>query len=196
VAENPEQQAEKSVAAVMDMVDKKRRKYGEKYDRFIAAVAGLLRAEFPQTFGPMPDEQLSGLISFVDALGEDSQNMMKRLKEACTGCGWCCSETAGVIVSAEDAERISRQLKQKKDDLFALVDGAWMIRKGHPCQWWNGRTGRCRIYNIRPKTCRTWPTLPNESGQSCLHPVAECAYAVRVMAIKVLDSLKASQGMA
>jgi hypothetical protein len=177
----------------MELIREKRRKHGEKYDRFVAAVAGLLRSEFPGAFARMPDERLAELIAFVDVVGEDSRGMMKRLKEACAGCGWCCSQTVGVIVSAGDAERISRQLKQKKEDLFALRDGVWTIKNAYPCQWWNPVNGRCQIYNIRPQTCRTWPTLPNDKGQSCLQPVAECAYAVRVTAVKVVESLRASQ---
>jgi hypothetical protein len=175
------------------MVEQKKRKHGEKYPRFLEAVACLLRAEFPQVFGRMPDDKLYELISFVDVVGEESQAMMKRLKEACAGCGWCCSQTAGIIVSAGDAERISRELKQKKSELFLEEDGVWRIKKAHPCQWWNPKSGRCQIYNIRPQTCRAWPSLPNAESLSCLQPVAECAYAVRVMAIKVVESLKASQ---
>jgi Fe-S-cluster containining protein len=179
--------------AVMGLIAEKRKKHGQKYDCFVGAVAEVLRAEFPEVFGKMPEERLAELIAFVDVVGEDSQGMMKRLKEACAGCGWCCSQTVGVIVPAEDAERISRQLKRKKEDLFTVKGGVWMIKNAHPCQWWNKANGRCQIYNIRPQTCRTWPTLPNEKGQSCLQPVAECAYAVRVTAVKVLEALKAQQ---
>ena len=178
---------------LFELVKLKQQKHGEKYDRFIVAVIELLRHEFPNVFGNMPGQNLAQMVSFADVIGEDSQRMMKRLQEACAGCGWCCSQTAGVIVTAEDAERISRKLKIKKTDYFAVNDGVWMIKKAHPCQWWNPRNGRCQIYNIRPQTCRTWPTLPNEKGQSCLQPVAECAYAVRVTAVKVLESLRKSE---
>jgi len=188
-----ESKIEKDVGAVLELVTKKRQKHGEKYDRFLWTVAELLRQEFPGDFARMPEAQLINLIGFVDVLGEDTQGMMKRLKDACAGCGWCCSQTVGVIVSAEDAERISRQLKRKKDDFFALRDGNWTIKNAHPCQWWNTKTGRCQIYNIRPQTCRIWPSLPNEHRVRCLQPVAECAYAVRVTAVKVMESLEASR---
>ena len=193
MTDNLEPKMEPGLESVMQLIGEKKRKHGEKYDRFVAGVAGVLRAEFPDAFGSMADNKLAELISFVDVVGEDSQGMMKRLKEACAGCGWCCSQTAGIIVSAEDAERISRQLKRKKEELFAFRDSVWTIKNAHPCQWWNALNGRCQIYNIRPQTCRTWPSLPNEKGQRCLQPVAECAYAVRVTAIKVIESLKASQ---
>jgi Fe-S-cluster containining protein len=193
LTDSQESTMDNGLEAVLDLIAEKRKKHGRKYECFISAVAEVLRTEFPEAFGKMPEERLAELISFVDVVGEDSQGMMKRLKEACAGCGWCCSQTVGIIVSPEDAERISRQLKRKKEELFTVKDGVWMIKNAHPCQWWNQANGRCQIYNIRPQTCRTWPTLPNEKGQSCLQPVAECAYAVRVTAVKVLDSLKARQ---
>ncbi len=189
--ENPK--IEQELEAVTELVAKKRKKHGEKYDRFLWTVARLLRAEFPQSFDSVPENQLVNLISFVDVMGEDTRRVMKRLKDACAGCGWCCSQTIGVIVSAEDAERISRQLKRKKEELFVIRDGNWTIKNAHPCQWWNTKTGRCQIYTIRPQTCRVWPSLPNEAGVRCLQPVAECAYAVRVTAVKVMESLKAMQ---
>ena len=193
MAEQTDQEAYKNLETVLELVKAKRKKHGEKYDRFVRAVAQVLRSEFPGTFANTPEGHLAELISLVDVVGEDSQGMMKRLKEACAGCGWCCSQTIGVIVSADDADRISRQLKQNRDDLFALRNGDWTIKNAHPCQWWNPKTGRCRIYNIRPQTCRIWPSLPNEKGQRCLQPVAECAYAVRVTAVKVMESLRASK---
>lgn len=191
--ENMESKAEKDLQAVMELVDQKRKKHGEKFDRFLWTVAKFLRAEFPDTFAGVPEEQLINLIAFVGVIGEDTQGMMKRLKDACAGCGWCCSQTIGVIVSAEDADRISRELKQKKEDLFVVRNGEWTIKNAHPCQWWNIKTGRCQIYNIRPQTCRIWPSLPNEIGVRCLQPVAECAYAVKVTAVKVMESLEAQQ---
>ena len=191
--ENQNTKIEEHLEEVLELVAKKRTKHGEKYDRFLWIVAQCLRAEFPQNFDGMPENQLLNLIAFVDVIGEDSQAMMKRLKEACAGCGWCCSQTIGIIVSAEDAGRISRQLKRKKEELFVIRDGNWTIKDAHPCQWWNTKTGRCQIYNIRPQTCRIWPSVPNENGVRCLQPVAECAYAVRVTAVKVMESLQTVQ---
>jgi uncharacterized protein len=188
-----ESETENNLHAVLDLVAQKRKKHGEKFDRFLWTVAQLLKTEFPETFAKMPEDQITNLIAFVGVIGEETQGMMKRLKDACAGCGWCCSQTVGIIVSAEDADRISRQLKRKKEDLFALREGNWTIKNAHPCQWWNTKTGRCRIYNIRPQTCRVWPSLPNEKGVRCLQPVAECAYAVRVTAVKVMEFLEASQ---
>lgn len=178
-----------ALAPVRALIEQKQKRHGEKYQRFIRAVAALLRAEYPEVFGKMPDDRLSGMIAFVDVFVEDSKAMMKRLKDACTGCGWCCSQTSGIIISAEDAERISRELKQKKTDLFVFREGVWWIKSAHPCGWWNPRNGRCRIYNIRPQTCRNWPTIDNHDGVACLQPVEECAYAVKVTAVKVLDLL-------
>jgi uncharacterized protein len=195
--ENENLKIEQNLQTVMELIAQKRKKRGETYERFLWTVAQLLRAEFPDNFSELPEAQLQNLIAFVDTVGEDTQAMMKRLKAACAGCGWCCSETGSIVVSAEDAEQISRKLKQKKEDLFVIRDNEWTIKNAHPCQWWNQKTGRCQIYSIRPVTCRIWPSsLPNEKGVRCLQPVAECAYAVRVTAVKVMESLEAQRAAA
>ncbi|PVV84420.1 YkgJ family cysteine cluster protein [Dehalogenimonas alkenigignens] len=180
---------EQDLAAVQAMVADKRQKVGIKYDRFITRVAEVLRTNYPSAF-PMPDDQLKELVAAVDVIGEESRGLMKKLGEYCAGCGWCCSRTSKIVVNQKDAERISRELRRKTEDLFSHEENEWTIKDACPCQWWNPRNGRCTIYNIRPETCRTWPLAINERGQKMLHPVPECAFAVLVLADKVLRHLR------
>jgi len=177
--------AEQDFASVKAMVAVKREKLGVRYDRFISKVAEVLRANSGGKLA-MPDDQLKELVATIDVIGEESRGLMKKLGDYCTGCGWCCSKTSKIVVSKEDAVRISRSLRQKTDDLFSFDGKIWTIKHGHPCQWWNPKNGRCTIYNIRPGTCRTWPLATNEYGQKTLHSMAECTFAVMVLANKVI----------
>ena len=171
------------------MVETKRQKLGVKYERFVSQVIAVLRANDP-AFTTMSDEQMRELVGLVDVIGEESRGTLKKLGQYCTGCGWCCSKTSKIVVIKEDAERISRVLKQKIEDVFKFDGKEWSIKNAHPCQWWNQKNGRCTIYNIRPQVCRVWPMAINETGQKMVHSVAECSYAVMVLASKVVRYLR------
>jgi Fe-S-cluster containining protein len=180
---------ERELAEVKAMAETKRQKLGVKYARFVSRVVEVLRANDP-AFVTMSDDQMSELVMLVDVIGEESRGTMKKLGEYCTGCGWCCSQTTKIVVTKEDAERISRALKQKIEALFKYDGKEWTIKQAHPCPWWNAKNGRCAIYNLRPQVCRTWPMAVNEIGQKMVHSVAECSYAVMVLASKVMRYLR------
>jgi uncharacterized protein len=180
---------QRDIAEVKAMAETKRRKLGVKYDRYVAQVVGVLRAN-NTAFETMSDDQMTELVMLVDVIGEESRGVMKQLGQYCTGCGWCCSKTSKIVVTKEDTERISRALKQKIEDLFQFDGKEWAIKKSHPCGWWNPKNGRCTIYNIRPLVCRVWPMAVNEIGQKMVHSVAECSYAVMVLASKVIRYLQ------
>jgi Fe-S-cluster containining protein len=186
-----ESKAQQDLETIKGMVALKRQKLGVKYNLFTAKVAEVLRANYPG-FTAMPDEQMNDLVASVDVMGEESRGLMKKLGEFCAGCGWCCSQTSKIVVTKADVEHISRALKLKAEDVFKSDGKEWTIKQGHPCQWWNSRNGRCTIYNIRPSVCRTWPLAINEKGQKLLHSNAECAYAVLVLADKVMRHLRSA----
>ena len=184
---------ETDLAAIEKMVVVKRRTLGPKYDRYKERVIEVLGSKYPSAIAGLDTVELKQIITVVDIIGVESHGMMKRLGGACTGCGWCCSQTAGIIVTAEDAERISREVKKKKEDLFSFDGREWSIKSARPCQWWNPRNGRCTIYNLRPRTCRSWPLGVNEQGKSSLVAEADCNYSVGVLAYKVLGALAVAE---
>ncbi|MGI2335876.1 MAG: YkgJ family cysteine cluster protein [Dehalogenimonas sp.] len=174
-----------------DLIANKRKVIGPRYDIYRMEVVELLRRNFPQTFQEMNDDNLKNFIGVVDISGGPSRGQMKRLQEHCNGCGWCCSKTSRIVVVQEDVDRISRELKQKKENLFSNNGKEWTIKQGHPCQWWNPGSGRCSIYKVRPLTCRTWPQTKDSKGIYGLHSMPECRYSVVVMAYRVVEAVKA-----
>jgi hypothetical protein len=164
---------------------------GPKYERYVSQAAATLMELYPAA-RDIPADELKEIISVTDIIAIDSRGMMKRLKASCNGCGWCCSETRRIIVDEEDAVRISRKLKQKRDELFTFDGKDWLIKKAHPCGWWNPRNGRCLIYNDRPSTCRVWPLGVNDAGHHTVQPVAHCNYAVMVLVNKVIWTLESA----
>ena len=166
------------------------RNLGEKYERYLSKVISVLRNEY-QPSEAYRDTELREIAAVADVVGHDSRAVMKRLKKACTGCGWCCSQTKRIVVREEDADRISHKLKQKRQELFTQEGKEWVIKKVHPCLWWNPRNGRCSIYNDRPHTCRSWPLGINDNDLNTVIPQSECNYAVVALAHKKVILLQA-----
>lgn len=188
-AEDAQGTTEQSFAALQALVADKRRKLGRRYEDFIGRVAEVLCQRYPAAF-TMDGTQLRDLIATVEVIGEESRGLLKKLGDYCAGCGWCCSKTSKIVVTGADVERISHALKKKTDELFKFDGIEWTIKQGHPCQWWNPRNKRCSIYNIRPQVCRIWPLAINEKGQKSLQSMAECEFAVLVLADKVAKALQ------
>ncbi|QNT76108.1 YkgJ family cysteine cluster protein [Dehalogenimonas etheniformans] len=163
--------------------------FGEKYKKYVTAVWVALLETYPPAKELSPTE-LVDIISVIDIIAADSRGIMKRLKEACTCCGWCCSQTKRIEIDEEDAVRISRKLKQRRDDLFAFDGKEWTIKRVNPCGWWNPRNGRCQIYSDRPSTCRVWPLGLTEGEQKKVQPMHQCQYAVMVLVNKVIWTLE------
>lgn len=173
-----------------ELIADKRKVIGPRYDEYLNRTAILLRDNFPKMFEGMTDDNLRNFIAVVDISGGPSRGQMKRWAEACDGCGWCCSQTSRIVVTADDAARIARALKQKPEALFAWDGKDWTIKQAHPCGWWNPRNGRCEIYNIRPLTCRVWPQTTDQDGQHALQEMPECRYSVTVLASRVVDAIR------
>jgi len=175
--------------AIEKMAEVKRRSVGIKYESYLRRVAEVLKLKHAGTVAGIGTDELNRIIAVVDIIGIESHGLMKRLAAACPGCGWCCSQTVAIHVVAADVERLSRQLKKKKEDLFSYDGREWFIKKAQPCQWWNPRNGRCTIYNIRPRTCRDWPLAENREHVHTLVAAADCHYSVSVLVYKVLGAL-------
>ena len=166
--------------------------FGERYRQYLSTVGAALLKVFPPAASFTPDE-LVDIIAITDVIGPDSRAIMKRFKESCTGCGWCCSQTRRIVVEEEDTLRISRKLKIKREDIFSREGNSWIIKKSHPCGWWNPKNGRCQIYNDRPAICRSWPLGLTEAGQPTMQPVPQCNYSVMVSVNKVIWILQSAE---
>ena len=81
----------------------------------------------------------------------------------CQGCGKCCAgpQEGYVWVSDEEIDKISDFLEMEREDFIKRY-----VRKtrrkqcliehpSHDCIFL--KSGKCRIYSVRPSQCKTWP---------------------------------------
>ncbi len=103
------------------------------------------------------------------------------LQFECTRCGNCCTGAPGTVrVSSEEITRLARFLglsrKAFKGIYTRQVKGYVSLREmpNYDCVFFDRETG-CRVYEHRPKQCRTWPfwkavvSSPERWNQEALH---------------------------
>lgn len=100
----------------------------------------------------------------------------------CTGCGNCCRGTGYVWVDDEEIEALAAVQNRAAGEVRLLdtraVQGRVTLREhaNGDCIYLDSRTSRCRVYEARPRQCRTWPFWRQnltdqqawaETGQGC-----------------------------
>src|SRR5947209_7573510 len=80
--------------------------------------------------------------------------------ESCDGCGACCQVVTSppfYRIFDESGEDAWERLKRERPDLLAALLADSRARRagggpsfGTPCLWFDGQTGRCRHYDLRP----------------------------------------------
>ena len=96
-------------------------------------------------------------------LGGGMSWRQKGLRFQCTGCGKCCTGGPGYVwLNNEETEAIACFLQLSKEDFLKkftrLVRGKISLLedpKSFDCVFL--KKNRCKVYNCRPKQCRTFP---------------------------------------
>ena len=159
----------------------------EELDPLTADLVDLLAEEFPID-GTRRDVSMGN--SLMESLSMESLSMpstepewyAKGLRFSCTQCGNCCTGAPGIVAfSTEEGENMAKRLEMSVGDFYRRfarkVNGAWSLTErktsfGYDCVFLdresNPGVAGCRLYEDRPKQCRTWPFWPEnlESPQA------------------------------
>jgi Fe-S-cluster containining protein len=86
------------------------------------------------------------------------------LRFTCTECGDCCSGAPGYVwVTNDEIEALAAAVGIDVDafeDQYVRPIGARKSLKEWPggdCVFLDGQSRKCKVYNVRPRQCRTWP---------------------------------------
>ena len=86
------------------------------------------------------------------------------LRFDCTGCGTCCAGEPGTVaVSGEEIRAIAECLGEdaaQTTRLYVRVRGGRRVLYEWPdgdCVFLEPESRGCRVYEARPRQCRTWP---------------------------------------
>ena len=120
------------------------------------------------------------------------------LRFNCTGCGNCCTGAPGYVwvnkeeiaaMAAAVGEPDIKQFEKQYVRMVGIRKSLKEIPGSWDCVFLDAETRRCRVYEARPRQCRTWPfwdsNLQSEqtwretcefcpgSGQGTLHQLDE-----------------------
>lgn len=117
-------------------------------------------------FHDMSDDELDDLV----------QQLNESVEEAidCTKCGNCCRHIAPVLVE-DDIKKISAHLNISEEEFARTYlrtndDNETVIKK-LPCPFLDQK--KCSIYEVRPKTCKSYPHLQKPHFRSRLLEVVQ-----------------------
>jgi hypothetical protein len=87
------------------------------------------------------------------------------LRFTCTACGNCCTGAPGYVwVNQEEISALAEIVGvQDADEFERLYVRKIFMRKSlreysnGDCVFFNGQTRRCKVYEARPRQCRSWP---------------------------------------
>lgn len=93
--------------------------------------------------------------------------LTKPLRFQCTACGACCTGGSDhyIAVSQQEAEKIRQHLGVssawfKRRYIEHLTRDSWSIRLSHGHCVFLDNKGQCKIYQLRPTQCKTYPFWP------------------------------------
>jgi Fe-S-cluster containining protein len=86
------------------------------------------------------------------------------LRFQCTQCGDCCTGAPGFVwVNQEEVESLAQKLGVTVDEFERTYVRRVGVRRSlvefanGDCVFFDGKTRKCKVYDARPRQCRTWP---------------------------------------
>ena len=107
------------------------------------------------------------------------------------GCSKCCRDTE-MPLFPEDIERLKKAGYKLEE--FAVFDRNAKIRRlknvnGH-CYFLDPKTGRCKIYDIRPIGCRLYPVVIDPISGRCTIDTEVCPYREEFPAERIAQACR------
>lgn len=86
------------------------------------------------------------------------------LRFECTGCGDCCTGAPGYVwVNQEEIDALAAKIGVPVEEFERKYVRRVGVRRtlvefdNGDCVFFDGETRRCKVYEARPRQCRTWP---------------------------------------
>ncbi|MCG8449340.1 MAG: YkgJ family cysteine cluster protein [Pirellulales bacterium] len=87
------------------------------------------------------------------------------LRFECTGCGNCCTGSPGYVwVNQAEIDALAKHLgmsvkrfEKKYVRKIGIRRSLKELPRSYDCVFFDGKTRKCQVYELRPRQCRTWP---------------------------------------
>ncbi len=105
--------------------------------------------------------ELADIVSLELFGGPSDYQIINEHPEWCSHCGTCCRESSPIFIHKDEINAILTFKSDLKDDIVKNRDYEehFMFKKDLPCRFHDFEANRCKIYDVRPQVCRTYPLV-------------------------------------
>jgi len=136
----------------------------------------------------LPDEQVFTELAEPKYTAVDYYRMACHLLFECQRCGTCCTTGDPIRLRREDAARLAKHLKiplNKAVKKYTLPDpdkpGVLDFKHIRPCKFYDSEAKGCKIYAVRPWSCRIFPFLGIYGSEDRVKVNESCPGSVQTM---------------
>lgn len=164
-----------------------------KIDDSMSVASMLLKAT------SLPDGQVFAELGAAKYTTVDYYRMACHIVFQCKRCGKCCTTGDPIRLRMEDARDISRHLKIPLNKFIKKYanpdpDRPEVLNFKHilPCKFYDAKKSECKIYSVRPWSCRIFPFLGVYGCEEQVVIKESCPGSVETMKL-LTDSLEAER---
>lgn len=129
--------------------------------------------------------ELADIVSLEFFNGPSDYQIIKEHYEWCSHCGTCCVKSSPIFIHKDELNTILLFKPDLEHEIVKNVEYPehFMFKEDIPCKFHDHNSKRCKIYDIRPQVCRTYPLVM--VGEDRPHYVIDlhhkCDYTIRLV---------------
>lgn len=137
-------------------------------------------------------QDLKEIIELADIVGLDvldgpsNLELAQAHQEWCTICGRCCRESESIFIHKDEVNVLLTFNPQLENGIIKnkQYPGHFELKDIRPCKYIDPDTNKCKIYDSRPRVCRSYPLVLIESGgkpRNIINLRHSCNYSVMLI---------------
>lgn len=141
-------------------------------------------------------EDLREIVELSDIVGLDlfggpsDYQLAEEHSEWCIHCGTCCKESSPIFIHRDEINPILMFNSKLEDEIVQNRDypGHYMFKEDLPCKFHNSELNRCKIYDVRPQVCSTYPLvlIGDDNPRYIIDLRHKCDYSNRIVLEKAI----------
>lgn len=141
-------------------------------------------------------EDLKEIVELSDIVGLDlfggpsDYQLAEEHPEWCIHCGTCCKESSPIFIHRDEVNPILMFNSKLEDEIVQNRDYPehYMFKEDLPCKFHNSELNRCKIYDVRPQVCSTYPLvlIGDDNPRYIIDLRHKCDYSNRIVLEKAI----------
>ena len=105
--------------------------------------------------------ELVGMVSLELFGGQSDFEIAAQHPEWCSHCGTCCAESSPIFIHKDELNVLLQFNPDLRHEMISNNDYSehFRFKEDLPCKFHDFKAKRCKIYDIRPHVCRSYPLV-------------------------------------